>query len=485
MAIGEATYNAGTATGREGRVLVFYGDNYLGFNQNPWTTDGAINNNTAGSDLARPAVLTRVDATNFFDDDMFGYQVAIGDLNNDGFDDLVVTAPGGGQAVSTSSAGVLVNGANQTGTTLTVDTTDATTQFTTGDIAVVDENDTANSYVRRVTAVVAAQLTFDVAVATAPADNETVEEITGATGAVYGWYGSNFNLADQTVQDNGDGPSFRIIPSSSISGDLIGASLLLADVNGDAVTDIIFGAPGRKDSATTAHFAAGAVFIRNGSTTALSGNLTSVSRFFEGNANHLGFGRALAAGDVTGDGLNDLVVSAAASATNLDTEGTGKVYVIDGTSNNIQTAAGGTSTLSNIPQIAGAASDSDLGANIAVHDFNNDGLADVLCTAPADTDANQLLYVINGASTLSSTLSAAATFTDRSDNDFLTVPTDIDLFTAFDEDLLLGAVLRQSDWAGFVDLNGDGAKDLLFTGLGDIAAVLDAYAVMGGVMTTE
>ncbi len=484
LAIGEGGFDAGADGGEEGRILVFYNQGNNAFGQNPYTTNG--NTVASGALTAQPRVITRTDglavAGTIIDrNDRLGESMVCCDVNNDGFSDIIAGAPGGGQAI-TLTTGVLVNdAADAADTTLTVDTVDATTVFEPGDIAVVDANNDGQSMVRRVTAVTATLLTFDLAQAAGNADNETVDELVGATGAVFGILGNSIRLPNSTtITDAGTGSSFRIIPNSSVSGDLIGASLACCDFNADGISDIAFGAPGRKDSATATRVAAGSTFLTFGRTSGLSGNINTIDRIYEGNVAGLGFGRRLACCNWDGSGGDDLIVGAGVGAT-LGAVGTGRLYFISSTTTNIQSAAAGTSTLTTVPQMSGSQTDSDLGACIACWEFSGDNLWDVLATAPSATAANQLATLINGNAAFGATVSATATFSDSDTTHTLfDTPTEMVLWSDFDDDIDVGGALFNSNGCGFVDTNGDKIKDLFFQGDDDDAQnVSNAFAIMG------
>lgn len=486
LAVGEGGFDgtAGGAGGREGRILVFYGQGNNGFAQNPYTTNG--NTVFSGALMAQPKIIARTDdlavtATDIDTDDQLGHSLICCDVNNDGFDDIIAGAPGGGQTV-TLSTGVLENGGASTGTTITVDTVDATTIFEPGDVVVVDANDdTAGAVIRRVISVTTTTITVDKAIAATLTDNETVDEIVGATGAVFGILGNTIRLPNSTIiTDTGTGASFRIIPASSISGDLIGASLACCDVNADGTDDIVFGAPGRKDSATATRVAAGGVFVTFGRTAGLSGNINTVDRIFEGNTAGLGFGRQLACCNWNGSGGDDLVVSAGVG-TNLSTTGTGRLYFIDAATGNIQSAANGTSTLTDVPVISGGQTDTDLGTCLACWEFSGDANWDLLAAGASATPANQVVLLINGSSTLSTTVTATSTFTDSdTTHTLLTTLVGINLWPGVDEPFDVDGALFNQDGCGFADVNGDKIRDLIFQGdTADGDNVSNTYAVMG------
>ena len=92
-------------------------------------------------------------------------------------------------------------------------------------------------------------------------------------------------------------------------------------MNGDGRADLIVGAPASFNGAGRIYvFYPFASNDPDGVT--LTGNATGTSTQLSGDEDHPGFGTAVAAGDITGDGLADVIASAIGSDT-LD----GRVYI--------------------------------------------------------------------------------------------------------------------------------------------------------------
>ncbi len=289
----------------------------------------------------------------------------------------------------------------------------------------------------------------EVAVGSPGADN--------AAGGVYVIYGrsSNENI---DLAELGDG-GFRI-RSSDETGFSIGGSISDAgDVNGDRRPDLVVGTAGGDDDT-----GAGAAFVVFGSDSNAPVDLARLgdSGFRIDGAspeeNILGW-RVSEAGDANGDGLDDLTLSAAMFAYTPDTEA--PLYVIYGKSssetvNLAQLGSGGfridgaISYLSNLPSVSGAG------------DVNGDGVADVVVGVPYSEAA----FVVYGC---------------RAGNA-------VDLNDLASGDGFRISGIAQGDATGTSvsaagDLNSDGGQDVIigapFASNNDLAGSGSAYVVYG------
>ena len=181
--------------------------------------------------------------------------------------------------------------------------------------------------------------------------------------------------------------------TSDQPGDLLGFSAATSDLNGDGVADLVIGASDRDSTASAVGLSA-VVFGPLSADLVLSG---AAAITFEGSAANDNAGTALAAdGDLDGDGLADLVIS----APQADAGGSnaGAAYVIYGPldalsgANNVAAVAGLTYT-------GGAAGDG-LGRDVNyVGDLNGDGFDDLAMGADGEDDggaAAGAVYLIFG-----------------------------------------------------------------------------------------
>lgn len=198
----------------------------------------------------------------------------------------------------------------------------------------------------------------------------------GNRGAVYIFSGGFSEGATLTTSD----AVFRVLGAA---GDRLGTALATADLNNDGHREIIIGAPGN-----------GRFYVVNGgpgragTTLDLSNPATPANLTVGGP----GLGEVLAAGDVTGDGISDLLV------------GSGQlnvVYMYKGR------ATGGLPTTPDAG-FNGAAVGHFAGSSVRLGDFDSDGIRDVLIGAPGvdgpgnDRFDSGAAYVLWGSPSLAS-----------------------------------------------------------------------------------
>ena len=155
------------------------------------------------------------------------------------------------------------------------------------------------------------------------------------------------------------------------------------DVNGDGYSDVVVGEPeydgGQQDEGRVHLFLGGP-----------AGVSPTASWIVEGNAGLMGFGRALAAGDLNGDGYSDLIIGNPAFVNPGGVSGALQIYR--------GSASGLPLTPSQI--VEAEETDSNFGQTVAsAADVNGDGYADVLTGAPfytGDVNYEGAAYVFYG-----------------------------------------------------------------------------------------
>ncbi|MBL0127502.1 MAG: FG-GAP repeat protein [Flavobacteriales bacterium] len=177
--------------------------------------------------------------------------------------------------------------------------------------------------------------------------------LTSGGASVY--HGGGYSLATT--------PSFT--RSSALTGALLGTSVADAgDINGDGYSDVVVGAPG----ASNGQAGEGLAYIHYGS----SGGLSMIpSLTLEANVAGASFGFSVAsAGDVNGDGYADVIIGAPNSG------GVGRAYVYHGGPGGLNPVAAFVRT---------GAAGSTLGYSVhTAGDVNSDGFSDVLIGVPVN-----------------------------------------------------------------------------------------------------
>ncbi len=372
-----------------------YGDVIVGESCYSSCTGRAYVHHGSSSGVSETATSTLDGQTSY---DYFGSAVAgAGDVNRDGYDDVVVGAysygstgrayvyHGSATGVSTSAAKTLTGGGNyQFGDAVSAAgdvNGDGYDDIIVGAYYYTSSTGAAYVYLGSATGVTTSGATtlvgqvsgdkFGESIAAAgDVDGDGFDDIlVGATG-----YGSDNGRAYLYA---GDYTGLSTAASATLTGDAasdkLGSAVAGAgDVNGDGYDDVILGAQGCSTNA-------GCVYVYHGS----SAGITTATRTLTGEAESDLFGCAVAgAGDVDGDGFADVIVGATGYSS------TGRAYIYHGSSPGIAGQEDQTIT---------GESANYLGYSVAgAGDVNGDGYGDVLVGAPSYFAHTGRVYIYHG-----------------------------------------------------------------------------------------
>ena len=287
----------------------------------------------------------------------FGYSVATaGDVNGDGFSDVIVAAPTYDNGENDEGVAFVYHG-SVTGLSTTyawtAESNQANASFGTSVATAGDVNGDGFS---------------DVVVGAYGYDNGE-----SAEGRAFVYHGSAAGLSTTYAWTAESNQAFAFFGFSVASA---------GDVNGDGFSDVVVGAHGYDND----EFAEGRAFVYHGSTSGLGATADWTAEPNQAGAN---FGRSVAtAGDVNGDGFSGVIVGAIGYDNGETDEG--RAFVYDGSGTGLSTTAAWTAESNQ--------ANANFGGSVATAgDINGDGYSDVIVGAasygPTDEEGRAFAYL--------------------------------------------------------------------------------------------
>ncbi|MEE9296762.1 MAG: hypothetical protein V3W34_17600 [Phycisphaerae bacterium] len=291
----------------------------------------------------------------------------------------------------------------------------------------------------------------------------------GAVGVFFGGAGAFGGAPGTTTVTIGTGAGANVWihepDGASGENDLFGIDVCLGESSGAAPLDIHIGCPGCEtddngDGVVDAgEDAEGAVFIVNGG--GPTGVVTTFDARYDGDSTEMLLGRRLVCGDFDNDGRDDVFASFAGDLTVATSTG-GAVLIRP------SQASGTVANTTNFPRVTGSNTGDNLCAEMAMGDVNNDGVGDLACTMPEDSDEDGQVRVYYGGTTpnlsvdltfdpveIALAVDAGILAEGAADFDLVVINGDAGAEASLDH---IGA----ERWIVIMDLDLNGANDLLF-----------------------
>ncbi|MBN2111463.1 FG-GAP repeat protein [Candidatus Woesearchaeota archaeon] len=291
--------------------------------------------------------------------DVSGSSLVTGDINNDGYDDIIIAARGNDEGGTVAGKIYLIYGPISNNSGVNISNADASWYGETDNVllgfslATGDFN--GDSY--------------DDIIVSAPHNNNEVFVIYGKSEK----YNSNMNISNISSFTRWRGPSLSEAGKGLASG----------DINNDGYDDLVIGAPNYNTNTGVVYIVYGPHYGDHYLTDA-DVNITALNTDTD-------FGNSVAVGDINYDGYDDIIIGANMYDSSGQTN-RGAVYVFYGPLPNDDEM----SILDNNAMFYGEDANDFAGYSVASGDTNNDGYSDIIIGAPGAYSDDGAVYVLLG-----------------------------------------------------------------------------------------